>query len=145
MKKLFFLLAMSPLLTLSALELDGPIGGEYVALDLLPKGGEYVEELSDANFTNKISQGYAIIDFYATWCGPCRSYGPKFTKVAEEMHGMLPFYKVNIDNAPKSTSKANVRSIPTTILYKDGVEAKRVIGSISENDLRNFIESGVSQ
>lgn len=139
MKKMLLMLAISPFMVLNAIEMDAPIGGEYVALDL-----NHVEELNDNNFKSKISKGYSIVDYYATWCGPCRVYGPTFTKVADEMYGSLSFYKVNVDTAGKTVNQANVRSIPTTILYKNGVEVKRMIGSLTEESLRDFILTGVS-
>jgi thioredoxin 1 len=144
MKKILLLLALSPILTLNAMDLDGPIVGEFVALEHLPKGGAHVEVINDNNFSNKISQGYSVVDFYADWCGPCRIYGPRFFKVANELHTLLPFYKVNTDNSWTTASNANVCAIPTTILYKDGVEVKRAIGAMTEQGLRDFILSEVS-
>lgn len=138
MKKCLFILALLPFLCAAQME---EIGGEFVTLDISKSVN--TEELSDANFYQKIASGYSIVDFYAVWCGPCRSYSPKFEKVAEEMQGVLSFYKVNVDIT--YLNDQNVRAIPTTILYKEGVEVKRITGNISEEALRQFIQNGMSQ
>lgn len=138
MKKCLFILALLPFLCAAQME---EIGGEFVTLDISKSVN--TEELSDANFYQKIASGYSIVDFYAVWCGPCRSYSPKFEKVAEEMQGVLSFYKVNVDIT--YINDQNVRAIPTTILYKEGVEVKRITGNISEEALRQFIQNGMSQ
>lgn len=138
MKKCLFILALLPFLCAAQME---EIGGEFVTLDISKSVN--TEELSDANFYQKIASGYSIVDYYAVWCGPCRAYSPKFEKVAEEMQGVLSFYKVNVDIT--YINDQNVRAIPTTILYKEGVEVKRITGNISEEALRQFIQNGMSQ
>lgn len=116
----------------------------YLGEIFVDKGGNQaysVEQINDNNFSEKTSHGVVVVDFYAPWCGPCRSFAPTFAKVAQELQGSVSFYKVNTDESPKTSSKAKVSSIPTMILYKNGVEVNRNVGGFNESDLKKFVLS----
>jgi len=86
---------------------------------------------------NKLIEGVAVVDFYATWCGPCKMFGPVFEEVSKEMD--INFIKLDVDNSPDIARKYGVMTIPTIILFKNGEEVKRNTGFMSKTDLLNFI------
>lgn len=102
-----------------------------------------VEVLNDSNFKESTRNGTVVVDFYATWCGPCKTLAPIFEKVSADMGNKAKFYKVDVDQAPNALSAASIQSLPTIVLFKDGVEVKRTTGAPSESALRNFINIGM--
>ncbi|MGQ0765711.1 MAG: thioredoxin [Gemmatimonadota bacterium] len=86
--------------------------------------------LTDANFEAEIdkSNGVAIVDFWAEWCGPCRRVGPIVEELANEYAGKAKVAKLDVDANPKSTIRFNVRSIPAILFFKDGKLVDQVIG-----------------
>lgn len=103
-----------------------------------------VEKISDVDFSKKIAQGITVVDFFADWCKPCRNYAPIFAKVAEEWPN-INFYKVNCDDATQTCTKYKVGSIPTTIIFSDGVEIGRKVGGMNEDALRQFIQNAIAK
>lgn len=100
-----------------------------------------MKELTTADFDAETSQGVCVIDFWATWCGPCRMMRPLFESVADDMADKpVRFYKVNVDEAPEVAARFGVQSIPTLLILKDGVEADVSIGVTNPAKLRNMIE-----
>lgn len=89
------------------------------------------EELMEADF--------AVIDFYAEWCGPCRMLLPIVEKMAEE-HPEFNLYKLNIDDFADLAEKHNVQSVPTVIYFKKGQEVDRSSGFLAANVLKEKIE-----
>ncbi len=83
---------------------------------------------------------YAVIDFFAEWCGPCRMLGPVIEKISEA-HPEYNLYKLNIDDFSDLAEKHNVQSIPTIIYFKNGQEVGRSNGFIPENQLLSNIEN----
>ncbi|MCG2660141.1 MAG: thioredoxin [Kiritimatiellae bacterium] len=91
--------------------------------------------LTDANFISKTSQGVALVDFWAPWCGPCRTQGAIIEKVAVAMAGKAKVGKCNVDEAPQSAERFGVRSIPTLVVLKAGKEVERFVGVQQEAEL----------
>ena len=79
-----------------------------------------------------------IVDFWATWCGPCKKLGPIISQIAEEYEGKIKVGKVNVDEEMFLASKYNIMSIPTVILFKDGQADKASIGFKSKAELLQF-------
>ena len=100
-------------------------------------GGEMgVEiEITSANFDSEINSGVALIDFWASWCAPCRMQGPILEKVAEHVADKAKIGKCNVDDQQGLAAKFGVQSIPTLIVFKDGAEVERLIGLQSEKVL----------
>ena len=85
------------------------------------------------NFTSKdfdqnIKSGVVLVDFWATWCGPCRAAAPVIEEIANEYAGKLVVGKVDVDAEGSLSQKYGVMSIPTIILFKDGIEVGRQVG-----------------
>ena len=93
--------------------------------------------LEDENF-NELIKEKTIVDFYATWCGPCKMLGPIFEEVANEED--INFVKVDIDKHEDICREYKVMSVPTLILFENGKEIKRSIGFISKERLKEFIK-----
>ncbi len=88
-------------------------------------------------FNNEI-KGEAIVDFNATWCGPCQMLKPIIEKIAEE-HPELNILSLDVDEVPSPCEKLGVFSIPTVIIFKDGKEVKRNVGYLPEAGFKKFL------
>lgn len=99
-----------------------------------------VKKVIGDNFDEIKSSKIAVADFSATWCGPCKMMAPVFHAVEEDMKEDVSFFNVDVDENPGLAASNKVYSVPTLILYKDGVEVSRSIGAISRYDLVDFIE-----
>lgn len=84
--------------------------------------------LTKSDFDQKIKTGIAMVDFWATWCPPCKLAGPIIDELSVELAGKVMVGKVDVDVEKDLASKYQVMSIPTVILYKDGVEIGRQVG-----------------
>lgn len=102
---------------------------------------EHVEHLSDDSFQQSVAKGITLVDFYATWCGPCRMIAPVLEELSAKVVGKARIAKLDIDQAPNTTAALQITSVPTLILFKDGHEVKRVVGVKDLNYLLNLIES----
>ena len=96
--------------------------------------------LTDSNFTQETKKGLILVDFWAEWCMPCKIIAPTLNELANEMEGKVKIGKLNIDSHPNPAGKFQVRSIPTLILLKNGVEVNRIIGVKPKAILQKEIE-----
>jgi thioredoxin 1 len=99
------------------------------------KDSEKVKILTDQNFSVKTKTGTVLVDFWASWCMPCKLMVPVLNELAEETNGKVTIAKLNVDNAQATASKFSVRSIPTLILFKNGKEVHRFVGVKSKDYL----------
>lgn len=99
-----------------------------------------IPHLTDDNFQQTIAKGVALIDFYATWCGPCRMIAPVIEQLAGEFVGKATIAKVDIDQTQQTTNALQITSVPTLILFKDGKEVKRVVGVKDFDYLNNLVK-----
>lgn len=100
-----------------------------------------VVELNKDNFEKEVLQARTpvLIDFWASWCGPCRMMGPVVEEIASSMETSLKVGKVNIDENPELAEKYNVMSIPTFVVLKDGRETGRTVGVQSKEEIVKLI------
>lgn len=101
-----------------------------------------VHEALDNNFQEAISNTSVpvLVDFWAPWCGPCRTLGPIIEEFAHKNIGKVKVIKVNVDEAGETAAKFGIRSIPTVIVLKNGVESARKVGVGSASDYLKMIE-----
>ena len=100
-----------------------------------------VKTTTDSNFQKDVlSNGKpAIVDFWATWCAPCRALAPVVDDVANQYAGKLEVFKLDIDSNPETPAKFGVRGIPTVILFKDGKVVDQVVGAVPKSELERLI------
>ncbi len=94
-----------------------------------------VRNLTQNNFKQMTAGGLILVDFWASWCGPCKLVAPILNEIAEEQRGKLRIGKVNVDNQQALAAKFKVRNIPTLILFRNGKEVKRIVGAKTKKGL----------
>jgi len=100
-----------------------------------------VQELTKVNFNDTImSDKPVLVDFWASWCGPCRMVSPVIDQIAEEYDGKIIVGKVNVDDEGSLAAEYAVVSIPTVILFKDGKPVEKLIGAHSADDYADMID-----
>lgn len=99
--------------------------------------------LTDDSFEQQVeqSEGLAVVDFWAAWCGPCRAVGPVIESIADDYAGKVRVGKVDVDSNPRTAERFNVRSIPSILYFKDGALVETVIGVRSKHQLEELIQT----
>lgn len=82
-----------------------------------------------------------IVDFFADWCGPCKMMAPVFESVSKNYTNKIKFAKINVDGAGDLAEKYEVRGIPCLVIFKAGKEADRITGFVSEDELKEKLDS----
>lgn len=101
------------------------------------------KQITDSEFDAATKSGLVLVDFWATWCGPCRAIAPKLEEIAAEMGDKVKIVKLDVDNNQESAAKFGIRSIPTMILFKNGKPVDQVMGNLPKENIVSFIEKHV--
>lgn len=97
--------------------------------------------LTSENFFETVHQkGHVLVDFWAKWCGPCKSIAPVIEELSKEFEGKIAFAKIDIDEFPELAEEYNVASIPTLIMFEGGEEISRIVGAYPKERLKAKIE-----
>ena len=104
-----------------------------------------VVTLTDDNFETEVnaSEKPVLVDYWATWCGPCKMVGPIVEEIAIEFSDKLKVGKLDVDNNQASAVKQNVMSIPTLLIFKEGQVVAQQVGALSKTQLTEFIETHI--
>ena len=106
--------------------------------------GDNIINVTDSTFESLVLQSDmpALVDFWASWCAPCRAIAPIVDEMAQEYTGKLRVVKVNVDDNPATPGKYGVRGIPTLILFKGGKVVDQLVGAVPKNQIKELIEKG---
>jgi thioredoxin 1 len=104
--------------------------------------GKNVHEVNDLNFDDQVlkSDTPVLVDFTATWCGPCRQIAPLIDQVADEYEGKVKVTKLDIDDSPATAQKFGIRGVPTLYVFKGGQVVAQQVGAVPKSVIKQLVE-----
>lgn len=104
-----------------------------------------VLQLSDDGFEKDVLQSDVpvLVDFWASWCAPCKAIAPVIDALADQYDGKVKIAKLNVDDNPATPGQYGVRGIPTLILFKDGSVVDQVVGAVPKNQLEGLLDKAL--
>jgi thioredoxin 1 len=103
--------------------------------------GLHVSEVNDADFEQRVlkSDQPVLVDFWATWCGPCRALAPVVDEVATQYNGKIKVMKMDVDRNNATPGRYGIRGIPALLLFKDGKVAEQIVGYVPKDTIEKTI------
>ncbi|HTY23669.1 MAG TPA: thioredoxin [Desulfomonilaceae bacterium] len=107
----------------------------------MAEGGS-LRQVTDGDFEQEVlkSDLPALVDFWATWCGPCRTVGPIVEELATEYEGKVKVAKLNVDDNKETPAKYGIRGIPTLILFKNGQVVDQIVGAVPKSRIKELLD-----
>jgi thioredoxin 1 len=104
---------------------------------------ESLVEATDADFDTEVraAETPVLVDFWATWCAPCKAMAPMLDELSRDYAGRVKVVKVEMDSNPKTAIACHVRSAPTLLLFKDGAVQATQVGLVSKSQLRGMLDA----
>ncbi len=101
-----------------------------------------IKTATDQNFAQEVlgNGKPALVDFWATWCAPCRALAPIIDALADSYAGKVEVFKMDVDSNPETPAQSGIRGIPTVILFKGGKPVDQVVGAVPRDQLENLIK-----
>lgn len=114
----------------------------FMFIWLLPLPSIAVPTVTDATWQSLVlkAEGPVLVEFWASWCGPCRVIHPVISELAKEYAGKLKCFKLNTDDSPSTAKLYGIRSIPTTMIFINGEKREAIIGALPKATLSSSIE-----
>ena len=107
---------------------------EELSMVKVINGNEFIEHVEN-------TKGVVVVDFFATWCGPCKMLAPVFEGVSSKMGDKANFFKVDIDKNGNIAQKYRIYAVPTMIIFKDGVPVENLAGFMPEQNITNKVKA----
>ena len=103
---------------------------------------EHLLQVTDGDFEQQILQSDkpALVDFWAAWCGPCRTVGPVIEELAGEYAGKIKVAKLNVEDNKETPTKYGIRGIPTLIILKDGKVVDQIVGAVPKARIKELLD-----
>lgn len=101
-----------------------------------------IQAITDNNFETEVlkSPTTVLVDFWATWCGPCRALAPKLEELSVTYTGKVRFVKIDVDQNPETAGRFGVRGIPTLIVFKNGQMVDQLVGNQPKDVIENILQ-----
>lgn len=101
----------------------------------------YITELDSIKFDKFINNGICLVDFYGTWCNPCKQIEPIIDQISIDYLGKLSVAKLDIDKSRELVDSLGIRSIPTILLYKNGEVVEKIVGGVTKKKITDAIDN----